>query len=449
MIKIYSAQWLVPVSTPPVECGAVAVDGARIVGVGTKDEVINRFPAAEREDFGAAAITPGFVNAHSHLELTAMRGFLEREEGDFFAWLMRLTVARRDHLTAEDLRDAATWGAVEAARAGVTCLGDAAYEGAAPLAALKAVGLRGIVFQETINPDPAQADAEFEKLRAAVARLRAGETELARVGVSPHAPYSVSPELIELTSGFAESEGLPVMIHAAESEAEDQLIRDGRGIFALGFPARGIEWRAAGVSPVGHLARLGLLGPRVLLAHCVRVSDEDIETIRASGAAVAHCPKSNAKLGHGRAPYEKFSSLRLGLGSDSVASNNTCDMLEEARFALLAARAATGSERLGELTAERALRDATTGGADALGLADCGALAEGKAADLAVVRLDGAHQSPAHDPVRALIFSSSGRDVTLTVVGGREVYRDARVQGVDEERLGARMREVREKLAGA
>ena len=449
MTKIYSARWLVPISSPSFEGGAVAVEGARIVGTGTRAELAARFPDAAAEDFGDAAIMPGLVNAHSHLELTAMRGFLEPEEGDFFAWLRRLTIARREHLTQDDLRDAATWGACEAARAGVTCTGDAAYEGWASLAALKAVGLRGIVFQETINPDPAKADVELEKLRGAVARLREGETELARVGVSPHAPYSVSPKLVELTAGFAESEGLPLMMHAAESEAEDQLIRDGQGIFALGLAARGIGWRAAGLSPVRHLARLGVLGPRTLLAHCVRVDDADIETIRAAGAAVAHCPKSNAKLGHGRAPYEKFSHLRLGLGSDSVASNNTCDLLEEARFALLVARSATGLDRIEELSAARALRDSTLGGARALGLADCGSLEAGKQADLAVVRLDGAHQTPAHDPARALVFSSSGRDVALTVVAGREVYRGGRVREVDEERLGARMREIRAKLAGA
>src|SRR5215207_8331006 len=114
MIKIYSAQWLVPVSSPPFERGAVAVEGARIVGVGARDELAARFPDAAREEFGEAAIMPGLVNAHSHLELTAMRGFLEPEEGDFFAWLSRLTLARQQHLTPEDLRDAAAWGACEA-----------------------------------------------------------------------------------------------------------------------------------------------------------------------------------------------------------------------------------------------------------------------------------------------------------------------------------------------
>jgi 5-methylthioadenosine/S-adenosylhomocysteine deaminase len=180
------------------------------------------------------------------------------------------------------------------------------------------------------------------------------------------------------------------------------------------------------------------------------VDADDIRLIRESGAAVAHCPKSNAKLGHGRAPYEEFvGNVPCGLGSDSVASNNSCDLLEEARFALLSARAATRAEHLARLTAEQALRDATLNGALALSLQACGSLEEGKQADIAVVRLDGAHQTPAHDPARALVFSSSGRDVLLTMVAGREIYRDGRVTTADEERLRARMLEIAAKLAGA
>ena len=451
MTKIYSARWLLPVSSPAVEGGAVAVEGARLVGVGARDELRARFPEAAREEFGEAVIMPGLVNCHTHLELTALRGFLEPQEHDFFAWLWRLTEVRRDVLTADDVRDSAEWGAVEAARAGVTCVADASYMGEAPLAALKRAGLRGVVYQETINPDPAKADAEFARLCERVARLREGETDLARVGVSPHAPYSSSPRLIELASGLARDESLPLMIHAAESEAEDDLIRRGAGLFAAGLAARGIEWRTPGVSPVQYLARLGLLAPRTLLAHCVRVDARDIDAIREAGAGLAHCPKSNAKLGHGRAPYEQFtgSDLRLGLGSDSVASNNNCDLLEEARFALLAARGATGGAQLTRLTAAQALHDATLGGALALGLGDCGALEAGKQADLAIVRLDGAHQTPAHDPARALVFCSSGRDVALTVVAGREIYRDGRMAGVDEERLRARVREMAAKLSAA
>jgi 5-methylthioadenosine/S-adenosylhomocysteine deaminase len=446
MVKIYSAQWLAPVSSPTIEDGALAVEGARIVAVGARDEIVARFADAAREEFGEACIMPGLVNCHSHIELTAMRGYLEDVEGDFFAWLLKLTVARLQRMTADDLRVSATWGAIEAARAGVTTLADASNDGESCAHALRDVGLRGIVHQEAIHPDPDRAAEEFAKLQDKLARLRSLETALVRVGVSPHSPYSVSAPLLESVADLAARERLPLTIHAAESEAEDLLIREGRGIFADSLALRGIEWRAPKVSPIRYLKQLGVLNAHTLLAHCVRADDADIELIAESGASVAHCPKSNAKLGHGRAPYEKFLALRHGFGSDSVASNNTCDILEEARFALLLARSANRLEHLDALDATRALHDATLGGARAVGFDDCGSLEAGKQADLTVIRLDAAHQTPAHDPTRALIFSSSGRDVILTVVAGREVFRDGRVANVDEERLRARMLEIKKKV---
>src|SRR5437762_11864125 len=137
MTKIYSARWVLPVVSEPIEFGAVAVEGARVAGVGARAEVARRFPSVEVEDFGEAAILPGFVNCHTHLELTAMRGFLESEEGDFFAWLIKLTIARGGRMTTEDLYASAAWGAVEAARAGVTCVADASDAGAATMKALR------------------------------------------------------------------------------------------------------------------------------------------------------------------------------------------------------------------------------------------------------------------------------------------------------------------------
>jgi cytosine/adenosine deaminase-related metal-dependent hydrolase len=271
-----------------------------------------------------------------------------------------------------------------------------------------------------------------------------------RVGISPHSPYTVSAKQLELITDFALRESLPVMMHAAESRAEDELVREGVGPFAEGLAKRGIEWRAHGVSPIQYLKEVGVLRARPLLAHCIRVDEADIETIRATGASVAHCPKSNAKLGHGHAPFAAFieHGLTVGLGSDSVASNNTCDILEEARFAALMSRAdarQSGSKRM--TGADDVLFAATLGGARALGLdGQTGALSEGLQADLAVVGLGGAHQLPSHHPTHALVFASSGRDVMMTVVAGREVFRDGRVTGVDEAYLGARMKEIAQTL---
>ena len=236
------------------------------------------------------------------------------------------------------------------------------------------------------------------------------------------------------------------MMHAAESHAEDLLLREGCGIFADGLAKRAIEWQAPRLSTIQYLKQIGILDTQPLLAHCIRVDDADIETLRETGSKVAHCPKSNAKLGHGRAPFAKFleAGIAVGFGSDSVGSNNTCDILEEARFAVLLSRAGNSNT---SITATDALATATLGGARCLELTGrCGELTEGAQADLTVLSLTGAHQTPSHDPAATAIFASSGRDVMLTVIAGREVFREGRVVGVDEERLRARMREISEKL---
>jgi cytosine/adenosine deaminase-related metal-dependent hydrolase len=242
---------------------------------------------------------------------------------------------------------------------------------------------------------------------------------------------------------LANDEKLPLMMHAAESRAEKQLMLEGRGPFAEGLKKRGIDWQAPRVSTIEHLARHGVMDTKPLLAHCVNVDDHDLGLIKRSGAGIAHCAKSNAKLGHGRAPFARFlaTEINVGLGSDSVASNNACDILEEARFAALLARLDS------EVTAEQIFFAATLGGARALGLQNqIGALKDGMQADIIVVGLNGAHQQPVHNPIDALIFSSSGSDVQLTIAAGKEIFREGRVTAIDEDSFLSRVRKVRNKL---
>ena len=416
------------------------------MGVGATSEIIARFPEYPVEDLGEALILPGLVNTHTHLELTALRGYLESEENDFFAWLRKLTLARLETLTPDDLRVSATWGACEAVRAGITCVGDASDSAMTSMLALNDVGLRGVVFQESFGPDPRLVNENFEKLEAKVAELRGVESDLVRVGVSPHAPYTVCGPQLERISRFARDERLPLMMHAAESHAEDLFVREGCGIFADGLAKRSIEWEAPRLSTIQYLKQVGVLDTQPLLAHCIRIDDADIETLRETRSKVAHCPKSNAKLGHGRAPFVKFlkAGVTVGLGSDSVASNNTCDILEEARFAVLLSRSGLQDTLI---TASEALATATLGGARCMDLEGAiGELREGAQADLAILSLNGPHQIPNYNTAATAIFASSGRDVILTVIAGREVFRDGRVVGVDEERLRARMKEISEKL---
>ena len=434
MTTIYSARWVLPGSVAPIENGAVAIAGQLIAGVGPHHEIVARFPMFRVESLGEAVILPGLINTHTHLELTVMRGYLEKEERDFFAWLRKLTVARLERLTLDDIHVSALWGACEAARAGITYVADASDAAKMSMLALKEVGLRGVVYQESFGPDTRLAQENFDKLKTKLSELREHESELVSAGVSPHAPYTVCGPQLELIADLAQAESLPLMMHAAESAAEEMFLREGGGVFAEGLARREIEWKAPGVSTIQYLKQVGVLDAEPLLAHCIRVNDMDIETLREKRAKIAHCPKSNAKLGHGRAPLAKFieAGVKVGLGSDSVASNNTCDLLEEARFAALMARAAGD-----HVTAAQALETATFGGA----------LTEGSPADLAAVSLRGVHQTPDYDPIATLIFASSGRDVILTVVAGREIYRNGRVTTVDEDRLRARLLEIAENLS--
>src|SRR5258706_9518728 len=318
-MRILAADYVLPISAPPIECGAVAIDGSEIAAVGTPDEIIAQFPGAELQDFGKAAILPGFVNCHSHLEITSMRGALDGVEHDFSAWLLELN-GIRGSLSDEDIRSAALAGAMEGARAGVTCFGDIGRYGVAGFEALKAAGLRGILFQETeFSADDKTAEPDFEKLISKLESLRAAETDLVKVGISPHSPYTVSPRLFELIADYAVENGVKLTIHAAESVDENDLLLHGTGFFTGIYQKYGVEWHSPRCTSIEYLDRLGVLRARPLLAHCVTASPGDIGLIAKSGSTIAHCPKSNAKLGHGYAPFEAFldAGIPIGLGSGS------------------------------------------------------------------------------------------------------------------------------------
>jgi 5-methylthioadenosine/S-adenosylhomocysteine deaminase len=381
------------------------------------------YPDVEVSDFGAAAILPGFVNCHSHLELTTMRGALDDVEHDFSTWLLHLNGLRAE-LSDDDIIAAAVAGAREGAAAGVTCFADIGRMAFAGIHALKEVGLRGIVYQETeFSPDNATAEADFRKLIEKFNMLRNGETPLVRIGLSPHSPYTVSSRLFEMIAQHAILAGVPISIHAAESASEHELLTKGTGFFTDVYEKYGVEWSSPHCTPIEYLERLGVLAARPLLAHCVLASQSDIEKIAANGATIAHCPKSNAKFGHGTAPLEEFldRGIAVGLGSDSVASNNVCDLLEEARFASLAARNRLGSRRF--ISARDSLEIVTLGGARALGLENLiGTLDVGKQADIAVVSLANVAQQPINDVHAALVFASNARDVQMTMVAGNIIY---------------------------
>jgi 5-methylthioadenosine/S-adenosylhomocysteine deaminase len=414
----YSARWVLPVCVDPIEHGAVLVDGAgRIVAVGT-GETVPRPEAGDEVDLGEAVLLPGLVNVHAHPDLTAFRGLLE--DLPFHAWIPALMRGKRNAgLGEEDYLTSARWGCVEAIHAGITTTA-ATEDSGASFEVLRELGLRGVIYREVFGPADEQADDAMAQLRVKVARTRERETDLVRVGISPHAPYTVSDRLFAQAATFAREDGLPVAVHAAESEAEDLLVSRGLGPFAEGLRRRGIATPARAPSTIALLDRLGVLATKPLLIHCVRVSAQDIRLVAESGASVAHCPAANARLGHGTAPVIELreAGIAVGLGSDSVAANNRTDLLEEARLAQLLQRARLQSPTA--LPSAELLRMATLDGARALGLdARIGSLEPGKDADLCAVTLDAPHTRPAYDPLAALFHAARGPDVIFVAVRGR------------------------------
>ena len=339
---------------------------------------------------------------------------------------------------------------MEALSSGITTVADTSY-GAATLEAAGAAGLRGRLYLEVFGVD----DARFDETMADVVRrldaAQAAAPATFEVGLAPHAPYTVSSRLYQAVSALARERGLKVMSHVAESQDELTYIRSGSGKFAHDYREK-MGWERMlvqpyGVTPIKYLQQWDVLHPDFLAVHCVNVTRDDIRILRAKNAAVAHCPKSNAKLGCGVAPLADLlhEGVRVGLGTDSPASSNIMDMFDEMRTMLFLHRAV--ERDVGVLDAQQCVRIATLGGAEALGMEDAvGSLEPGKWADLIAVDVSRSHFAPIADPYSALVYGANQDDVTLTVVGGRELYRDRVHVDVDADAIRARAVAVREKL---
>ena len=415
-MRIYAARWVCPVASAPIENGCVAVnDEGRIAFVGDWSAA----PTGEKLDLGNAILLPGFVNAHTHLELTSMRGAIA--ETEFFAWIRAVVARKKEKLDESEAYRSARSGIAEGLRLGTTTFGDTS-DSAATFDAMLQAGVRGIVFQEVFGPHPSECDGSMQSLRQRVEMTRQKETELVRVGVSPHAPYTVSDELYRAVAEYSSANNLPVAVHIAESSHEMEYVTRGVGPFADLLRGRGILVAPRGRSPIDLLMRTGILETHPLLIHAINVDDDDLRLIRSNGATIVHCPLSNAALGHAVAPIAAYAraGIPTGLGTDSAIMNQELNVLEEAKSVAAAQMRSGGSAAARLFDSAKLLRMLTVEGARALGLEkDIGTLEVGKRADMAAFPVDESPDVGEAGPYDMLMRGGSGRDASMVMVDGR------------------------------
>ena len=464
---ILSARWILPITSKVISNGAIVIQGNKIKDFGLASRILNQYPNETVYKYPGSAILPGLINVHSHLELTILRGYLENL--GFWDWIKEISHVKYKVLTLEDIGISSLLGACEAIRSGVTTLGDVVDLGPALDAFLQS-GLRGIIYQEMFSPVNSDASRVMEELKNKLKRHKKAiinfnknksksiETFKSRLtlGISPHSPYTVSPTLFDLINQFSELHQMPVCIHIAESIEETNLIMYGTGPISDGLVNRGIEWKIPGCTPVEYLDRLGLLSNKVLLVHCIQLEASDYDVLKKNNVSVAYCPKSNFKLRTGFMNLNKMlqKKIKVGLGTDSVASNNNMDLFEEMRMAVFNpswletdGNNKNNSRKEDQFGAYKALKMATLGGALTLGLSDSiGSIEIGKKADLISVDLSKAHTRPTFCPVTTLVFAARGADVNMTMVDGKFLFKDNQILTFNESKLYESVEVIEQRL---
>jgi 5-methylthioadenosine/S-adenosylhomocysteine deaminase len=445
------ARYVLPVSKPPIENGAVLVRDGRIKDIGYATKLKTCYPDEETLDFGLAALMPGFVDSHTHLEYSAMRGLIN--DVPYAAW--KLHIAEKAKLfTSEDWDDSALLGSLEAIRSGITTVADITGTKSA-LKAVKATGLRGTIYREVGTMERKDVDHVLEEAFSDIKDWGANEDpEVIRVGVAPANLFSCHPLVFQRIAEYATDETL-VACHLAGSREEYEFIRYGSSPFSVhsteqerGYGIDMPPWLATGVSPVQYVLNWGLFNvPKLLAIHCVQVDDLDIEKLAEFNVAVSVCSRCNAQLAMGIAPLSKFikAGIRVGLGTDSPAAIDATDPLAEMRIGLLLQRAL--GNRSNFFTATQMVYLATLGAAEAMNIEkSVGSLDVDKCADIIAIDLSNSNQAPTHDPNSAVVHTATQDNILMTMIGGKVLYDGHHLHDVDVQRVFARAEEMRLQL---
>ena len=397
--------------------GALAIDGRDIVGVDTPGAIAQRFSSTDTIDASGQVVLPGLINTHTHAPMVLYRGLAD--DLALMEWLQKyIFPAEAKTVTPEFVRAGTRLAALEMIQSGTTAYADMYYYEEEIARATKEAGIRGVLGQTIIQFPVPDARTPADGIARATEFIRQWRNdELIVPAIAPHSMYTLDAATLKTIRATADREKAPVIIHLAETRDEVKVAHD--------------KYKT---TPTRFLESIGFWGPRTLAAHGVHVTPADIRILARRHVGVSHNPESNMKLASGTSPVPDMQTagVTVGLGTDGAASNNDLDMFEAMRQAAFLHKLQRNDPRA--LPATTALRMATLDGARAIGMDnELGSLEAGKRADVIVVSMRGARQTPMYDPVSHLVYVSRGDDVRTTIVNGRVLMRDRRVLTLDEK----------------
>ncbi len=410
--------------------GAVAVSGNRISAIGPASDIAAAWDAGETVSLGNAAIMPGLVNGHTHIPMSALRGY--SDDKNLMDWLTKDIFPIETHLTPEIIRTASEFSCAEMMRTGTTAFYDMYMHERSVFQAADRMGMRAVMGESMTHFFPGLSAASEQELRDLILALAEEWKGHPRIkgAIVPHAVYTTDPDFLQRCRALADDLGWQFGMHLSETAGETEKCL-----------------KQHGKRPVEYCRSLGLLRPDTTLFHMVDTDGEDLDTIAETGCAIVHNPASNMKLTSGAAPIGAMLArgIPVGLGTDGPASNNSQNMVREMYLCSLLQKLATMDPTA--LPAQTTLDMATRGSARALHWEGLGTLEPGSIADFVAIGLDEPNMQPVHNIVSNIVYAATGLENRLTVVDGRILYRDGRYLACDYEALKNEMASIRQWIA--
>lgn len=396
-----------------IKNGAILIENGYIQDIFTADTPLPE--AKDIIDGQGRLAAPGLVNTHTHIAMGLFRNYADDLE--LMAWLETAIWPTEAKLTAEWVKWGTQLGIAEMLRSGTTCFSDMYFFMEETAQAVAHTGMRAVLARGLAGVSPT-ADKALVENKELYQKWHGYDNHRLKVMLGPHAPYTCPDDYLEKVIALSHEIGAGIHMHLSETKFEVEEVM-----------------KRTGKTPIAHMYDLGLFYNGALAAHCVHVTDEDMDIMAGNKVAVAHNPQSNLKLASGIAPVPEMlkKGITVGLGTDGSASNNNADMLEEVRLAATLHKARLYDPKA--IPAEEAWDLGTVSGAKALGYDDLGLLAKGYRADIVLYDVDGMHWMPRYNDIAALVYSANSADVNTVIIAGKTVMKQRELLTIDEEKL--------------